>query len=345
MNIKHRVVAIGISTVWACSIVPVRAEPPGGINLTVNKGVPPEVDLSWVANPYIFSVYRSSSAANVIAGANLLGNTSSHTWPDSPPAGNAFFYEVTCTNCPTQITYTCECVAATCGNGGAAGVRGNLHTGLLPSDVVGLYGPERIGAQTTGWACLVETNHNSCTCVGSAATGTSCGNGAFVGSNGDTVLNISTANVIAGYGPKRIGNEATGWACHPQDTVGGPVVSYACICAGSDLLGSSCDNGALSGLVGDIFTGLTVTNVIQVFGPDRIGDQVTGWACFPTALNIMSCVGSAATGPFCDNGGAFGTLGDTVSNVSTSDGFPLYGIGRIESNATGWVSAPDSYGP
>jgi hypothetical protein len=338
--------AVGLAAGLVCCLIPLRAaDPPGGIHLTVNKdAAPSSVDLAWDTGPYGFSVYRSTEPGNVLDPLNKLGDTTNHTWTDTPPPGSPFFYVVACANgtCALQITYSCDCVGSPatttkCGNGAVSGAHGEVHTGVSPADVISLYGPDRIGSRATGWACLVEATANICTCVGSAATGSACDNGAILGSLGDTYINVNTATVITSYGPERIGSEATGWACRPTRVDSGPDIVYACYC-----VETVCDNGAPAGNHHDVVTGVTANNVMGVYGPDRIGTTTTGWDCFPMATNIVACVGTSGLYA-CDNGAVSGNGGDSVPGVSTLDAISLYGIGRIGSEATGWTATPVSY--
>jgi hypothetical protein len=105
----------------------------------------------------------------------------------------------------------CVCVAASCGNGAIGGANGDVDDNISTASVVADYGPDRIGAQSTGWACR-SVGVNSCVCVAA-----SCGNGAISGANGDVDDNISTTRVIDEYGPDRIGTQSTGWKCRLTD--------------------------------------------------------------------------------------------------------------------------------
>lgn len=103
---------------------------------------------------------------------------------------------------------------------------------------------------------------NSCVCVGST-----CGNSAVGGNHGQVVTGLSTPNVVASYGPDRIGSEITGWACRPTGT-------NSCVC-----VGSTCGNNAAGGAHGQVVSGLSTSTVIASYGPDRIGSEITGWKC------------------------------------------------------------------
>jgi len=77
--------------------------------------------------------------------------------------------------------------------------------------VIASYGPDRTGTAVTGWACR-PVGTNSCVCIGINATD-GCGNGAIGASNGTVTTGLSTATVIASYGPDRTGSARTGWKC------------------------------------------------------------------------------------------------------------------------------------
>jgi len=76
-----------------------------GIALTVGPGAGPgQVDLEWSGGTSPYRVYRSTTATSVAATLNLLGETASTSWVDTPPAGNLFFYRVT--SVPTVFRVT-----------------------------------------------------------------------------------------------------------------------------------------------------------------------------------------------------------------------------------------------
>jgi hypothetical protein len=115
----------------------------------------------------------------------------------------------------TSITNSCVCIGINatdgCGNGAVGGSNGLVRTGLSTATVIASYGPDRTGSATTGWACR-PVGSNSCVCIGINATD-GCGNGAIGGSNGVVKTGLSTATVIASYGPDRTGSARTGWKC------------------------------------------------------------------------------------------------------------------------------------
>ena len=116
----------------------------------------------------------------------------------------------------SDVTYSCVCIGASpsspyCGNNAIGGDYGKVNSGISTSDVISNYGPDRIGRRSTGWACMVEGTYD-CACVGTPSM-YACGNNAIGGDGGQVQKDISLANVIAKYGPNRIGNKATGWAC------------------------------------------------------------------------------------------------------------------------------------
>ena len=115
----------------------------------------------------------------------------------------------------TSVTNSCVCIGINqgggCGNGAIGGDNGGVKTGLSTATVIASYGPDRTGATTTGWACRPEGT-NSCVCIG-INQGGGCGNGAIGGNNGTVKTGLSTATVIASYGPDRTGTARTGWKC------------------------------------------------------------------------------------------------------------------------------------
>jgi hypothetical protein len=241
------------------------------------------------------------------------------------------------------MTYSCYCVGTStspsCGNGAISGSHLDVHTGITPEDVVGLYGPNRLGARATGWSCMVETAENVCTCVGLPIAYV-CGNAALGGSGGDTFTNIGTSETIALFGVRRIGTEDTGWACYPSRVGDGNPLTFTCTC-----VDATCGNGAMGGVQDDVQTGVSASDVVNLYGPDRIAPRATGWVCLPTASNIVECVGlTTVFGVYvCGNGARGGNGGDTVDNVSTADAVRLYGVGRVGSQSTGWAAVPVSY--
>lgn len=116
------------------------------------------------------------------------------------------------------MTYSCVCIGTSasspyCGNNAVGGDYGNVKSGMTASEVIASYGPERIGPRKTGWACMVKAVYD-CACAGTPSI-YACGNDAVGGDGGQVRKNISLADVIASYGPNRIGHKATGWACIP----------------------------------------------------------------------------------------------------------------------------------
>jgi len=115
----------------------------------------------------------------------------------------------------TNVSNSCVCIGINegggCGNGAFGGNNGQVDSGVSMASVLANYGPDRVGATRTGWACR-PTGLNSCVCIG-INEGGGCGNGAFGGNNGQINTNISTASVIANYKPDRTGATRTGWKC------------------------------------------------------------------------------------------------------------------------------------
>lgn len=62
-------------------------------------------------------------------------------------------------SCLAQGSYACICLGAPdrpgCGNDAAPGGRGETHIALTRDDVLKNYAPGRVGAEATGWACVL----------------------------------------------------------------------------------------------------------------------------------------------------------------------------------------------
>jgi hypothetical protein len=58
--------------------------------------------------------------------------------------------------CRTAGLYSCICAAALCGNGAFGGVNGDIDSNISIASVFANYGPDRIGAQQTGWKCRLS---------------------------------------------------------------------------------------------------------------------------------------------------------------------------------------------
>jgi hypothetical protein len=115
-------------------------------------------------------------------------------------------------------------------------------------------------------------------------------------------------------------------------------VTYSCYC-----VAAACGNGAAGGDHLDVKTGISPADVVSVYGPDRIGSRATGWTCFVEAVdNVCACVGVGSLYA-CGNNAIGGNGGDSHTGISTSDAISSYGIGRVDTEATGWVATPSSY--
>jgi hypothetical protein len=188
---------------------------------------------------------------------------------------------------------------------------------------------------------MVETAENVCTCVGKPSF-YFCGNGAIGANGGGTFPTVSTSDTIALFGVRRIGIEDTGWACYPSRVGDGNPLTYTCTC-----VDATCGNGAISGAQNDVQTGVSASDVVNLYGPDRIAPRATGWACLPTASNIVECVGFPSDifgGAYsCGNAAFGGNGGDTVDNVSTAEAVQNYGVERVGARTTGWAAVAVSY--
>ena len=77
-----------------------RASAPDGINLTAARGPSAgQVTLSWNGTIPNYTVYRSSDPATVTSAGNTLGNTTTHSFVDSPPALPGLFSYLIVGNC------------------------------------------------------------------------------------------------------------------------------------------------------------------------------------------------------------------------------------------------------
>jgi len=69
---------------------------PDGIQLTVAHGaLPGDVLLTWSGGTEPFQVFRSDEPGNVSDPANLIGQTLTSNWTDSPPSASIHYYHVT----------------------------------------------------------------------------------------------------------------------------------------------------------------------------------------------------------------------------------------------------------
>jgi hypothetical protein len=85
-----------------------------GVLLQVSPGTTSaEVRLDWTGGQPAFKVYRSTSAASIVAPANKLGETSGSLWLDAPPAGTIFFYRIV-GPCLTPAAERCDGVDDDC---------------------------------------------------------------------------------------------------------------------------------------------------------------------------------------------------------------------------------------
>jgi hypothetical protein len=271
---------------------------------------------------------KSTAVCRASAGTCDLAGTCDGINNSCPPDAKA-------ATCP--LTYSCYCVGSSCGNGAISGNHLDVQTGITPEDVVTLYGPNRVAERATGWSCLVETAENVCTCVG-MPNNYLCGNNGVGGNGGDTFTNINTSETISLFGVRRIGTEDTGWACYPSRVGDGNPLTYTCTC-----VDAACGNGALAGVQGNVQTGVSASDVVNLYGPDRIAPRATGWACLPTASNIVECVGLTSGLYVCGNAAFGGNGGDTVDNVSTADAVQNYGVARVGTQSTGWAATAVSY--
>lgn len=58
--------------------------------------------------------------------------------------------------CRTVGLNSCVCASSSCGNGAIGGANGDIDTNISTASVLKDYGPDRIGAQQTGWKCRLS---------------------------------------------------------------------------------------------------------------------------------------------------------------------------------------------
>jgi len=206
--------------------------------------------------------------------------------------------------------YACRCDEASCGNGAASGSRGALSTNMPTASMLLLHGPDRTGADDTGWSCEHNAFH-TCVCEGS------CGNDAAGGADGAVDTGLTGLQVLSSYHPDRTDGRDTGWACAVED-------SYTCLCEGS------CGNDAFGGSDGEIATGVSAASMISDYSPHRTGGADTGWACAAEGTHTCVCRGS------CGNGATGASDGDIHSGLSAQTVLTAYGPQRTGFAATGW---------
>lgn len=257
-----------------------------------------------------------------------------------------------------RLRYTCTCMVSTCGgtDGIMPGDKGQEHSGIAIARLSPKYGPERRGAEATGWSCKPEALPPSpkftCTCERDVCGGQ---NSTFEGERGQRHSGVAESRLQAGYGPERSGAEATGWSCveekkPPVTTAaaapavgsalaapiaGGPDPGYQCRCEG--FLGCGA-GGAPYGKKNELRQGVPGEQIDSLYH----SDQPNGWACtrpagFVTALPgvdpgyVCRCQG---LGPFgcgdSGSGSAQGKKGETRVGIPRSHLTSLYYAG-------GWV--------
>jgi hypothetical protein len=107
---RVHLLALLLATVAGSTFV-LAADPADGIDLSVSPGPGAgEFTLDWAGGQPDFEVFRSTDASTVTDPGNKLGDTSTHQWIDTPPAGAIFFYRTTNLVCALGI----ECDSANC---------------------------------------------------------------------------------------------------------------------------------------------------------------------------------------------------------------------------------------
>lgn len=239
-----------------------------------------------------------------------------------------------------KTIFSCQCQKPRCGGAGLMpGTQNERHESLSPGLVAARFQP----GTATGWQCqnglgavfsaadaatpLDQNVRYACTC-----TQASCGgkDGIIDGERGQKHSGISAARVSPKYGPERYGEQATGWVCKPD----GPAPKFTCACERSTCGGK---DGVMEGEQGQRHSGIALARLQSSYGPDRSGEQATGWTCTqesllpaPTALTqspsakaqggtdsgyVCRCEGLLG----CGVGGApYGKKGEVRNNVPAS---------------------------
>ncbi len=142
--------------------------------------------------------------------------------------------------------------------------------------------------------------HYGCACVGTPWA-PNCGSAhAIAGNHGQINRDIPANQILPFYTPGAFGpgtvmaspatgdteptafspwslhGQASGWSCLPE-------ASYDCACTGTEAK-PNCGNGAVVGVSGEIRIALSLGDVLENYGPGRIGGERTGWVCIPTAI-------------------------------------------------------------
>jgi hypothetical protein len=194
------------------------------------------------------------------------------------------------------------------------------------------------------------TVNYDCECEGGEGglNGVTCGNGAISGFLGQQDIGKTAAQVATQYAPGRVGGALTGWACRIHATVN------VCTCIGMPDLPSLCDNGAIGGVSfgqpggPSVHTNVSIEQVFSLYGPDRTGDDKTGWSCVPQRFDngadiLYTCECVDAT---CGNGAPSATFGTIITTKAPStpitalDVDGLYGVHRFGPQNTGWQCTP-----
>ncbi len=88
-------IAVRTVLIVAAIALPARAAAPEGIDLRVSRGQSAtSVTLSWTGTIPTYTVFRSTDPTRATDPGNRLGDTSTNSWIDTPPAGKVFFYVV-----------------------------------------------------------------------------------------------------------------------------------------------------------------------------------------------------------------------------------------------------------
>ncbi len=156
------------------------------------------------------------------------------------------------------------------------------------------------GLALAAWPADARRLNYGCVCVGTP-WGASCGSShAIAGNHGQINRAIPADEILPFYTPSAFGpgfapappsvgdaepaasspqslrGQASGWSCLPE-------ASYDCACTGTDTT-PTCGNGAVTGHSGDRHIALSLGDVLENYGPGRIGRERTGWVCIPTAI-------------------------------------------------------------
>lgn len=279
---------------------------------------------------------------------------------------------------PSAQVFVCTCAAPTCGNGATKGTQNQVYHGVPLLSLERMFAPAKTGAEKTGWECVPVADYRpSARAAQTAAAPSSapdavttpagaavpappdpktifscqcqkprCGGaGLMPGTQNERHESLSPGLVAARFQP----GAATGWQC--QNGLGAvfsatdaatPLdqnVRYACTCTQASCGGK---DGIIDGEKGQKHSGISAARVGPKYGPERYGEQATGWVCKPDGPApkfTCACERSTCGGK---DGVIEGEQGQRHSGIALARLQSSYGPDRSGELATGWTCTQES---